>query len=181
MDNYIKEFPQEESVDFKQLFFKFYRYWYFFIITIFIALTIAFLFNKYTQPIYKVGTTVLIKDDKSSFDPQALLGLGNVKNAQVLENEIGVLKSRSLVTRAIQALNFNISYFEEDNFLTKEIYKDSPFTVVFDTAYPQPAGLRFNLIILPNNEFTCRPKANRYFYTITPKANKLKKLPKRLI
>ena len=109
MENYIKEINQEESVDFKQLFFKFYRYWYLFIITIFTALTIAFLFNKYTEPIYKVATTVMIKDDKSGFDPQAMLGLGNLRGAQNLENEIGVLKSRSLITRSIKALDFNIS------------------------------------------------------------------------
>jgi tyrosine-protein kinase Etk/Wzc len=65
----------EESIDFKTLFFKLYSYWYFFLITIFIALLIAFLFNKYTLPVYKVKTTVLIKDDKSRMDPQALLGI----------------------------------------------------------------------------------------------------------
>ena len=48
---------KEESVDYKALFFKFYRHWYFFVITIFIALVIAFLFNKYTKPIYEVSTT----------------------------------------------------------------------------------------------------------------------------
>lgn len=154
MDNYIKEMNQEESIDFKQLFFKFYRYWYFFIITIFIALIIAFLFNKYTEPIYKVSTTVMIKDDKSGFDPQAMLGLGSMKNAQRLENEIGVLKSRTLVTRAIKELNFDVSYFMEDNFITREMYMNAPFTVVFDTAIPQPTGIRFNMQILPNNKFS---------------------------
>ena len=58
---------QEEAVDYKALFFKFYRHWYFFVVTVFIALVIAFLFNKYTKPIYEVSTTVLI-EDKSSTD-----------------------------------------------------------------------------------------------------------------
>lgn len=153
MENYIKELEQEETIDFKQLFYKFYKYWYLFIITIFTALTLAFLFNKYTEPIYKVGTTVMIKDDKSGFDPQMMLGLGSMKGAQNLENEIGVLKSRSLVTRAIRALNFNVSYYLEDNFVTRELYLKSPFSVVFDTAFPQPTGLRYQLTILPNNKF----------------------------
>ncbi|HRW97617.1 MAG TPA: Wzz/FepE/Etk N-terminal domain-containing protein, partial [Bacteroidales bacterium] len=64
---------QEESIDLKALFFKFFRYWYFFALTIFVALVIAFLFNKYTKPVFQVKTTVLIKDDRSSPD---LLGFG---------------------------------------------------------------------------------------------------------
>ena len=153
MENYINELEQEETIDFKQLFFKFYKYWYLFIITIFTALTLAFLFNKYTEPIYKVATTVMIKDDKSGFDPQMMLGLGSMKGAQNLENEIGVLKSRSLVTRTILALDFNVSYYLEDNFVTRELYTKSPFTIVFDTAYPQPTGLKFQLTLLSGNKF----------------------------
>jgi uncharacterized protein involved in exopolysaccharide biosynthesis len=163
VENYIKEMNQEESIDFKQLFFKFYRYWYFFIITIFIAMIIAFLFNKYTEPVYKVSTTVMVKDDKTGFDPQALLGLGNLKSNQNLNNEIGVLKSRSLVNRAIRALDFRVSYFLEDNFVTRELYTQSPFTVVFDTAFPQPAGLRFNLKILPENQYSLSTEGEAAF------------------
>ncbi len=163
MENYIKEMNQEESIDFKQLFFKFYRYWYFFIITIFIAMIIAFLFNKYTEPVYKVSTTVMVKDDKTGFDPQALLGLGNLKSNQNLNNEIGVLKSRSLVNRAIRALDCRVSYFLEDNFVTRELYTQSPFTVVFDTAFPQPAGLRFNLKILPENQYSLSTEGEAAF------------------
>ncbi|HOI88784.1 MAG TPA: Wzz/FepE/Etk N-terminal domain-containing protein, partial [Lentimicrobium sp.] len=154
MENYINEINQEESIDFKQLFFKFYRYWYFFVITVFIALVVAFLFNKYTAPVYKVGTTVLVRNEKSGIDPQALLGLGTLKSNQNLENEIGVLKSRSLVNRAIKSLDFKVSYYMEDNFITRELYTDSPFTVVFDTANPQPVHLQFNLRILPGNQFS---------------------------
>ena len=69
----IHNLKQEESVDLKMLFIKFFRYWYFFALTIFVALVIAFLFNKYTKPVYEVKTTVLVKDDRSSKD---LIGIG---------------------------------------------------------------------------------------------------------
>ncbi|MCB0805588.1 MAG: hypothetical protein KDC05_07290, partial [Bacteroidales bacterium] len=82
MENTIQNIPQqpqpqqEEAFDYKALFFKLYRYWYFFVLTIFIALLIAFLFNKYTKAVYEVSTTVLIKDDRSAPDAQALMGFG---------------------------------------------------------------------------------------------------------
>jgi len=39
---------QEESVDFKVLIFKFAKHWYLFVLTVFVAIVVAFLFNNYT-------------------------------------------------------------------------------------------------------------------------------------
>ncbi|MGE5316882.1 MAG: GumC family protein, partial [Chloroflexota bacterium] len=167
MENYNQEI-NEEVVDLKQIFFKFFRFWYLFVIAVALSLTVAYLFNKYTKPIYKVGTTILVKDEKSALDAQTLLGLGNIKNAQSIENEIGILKSRSLITRAIRSLNFDISYFSEENFIARELYDETPFTVIFDTANPQPAGLRFYISIKNNREYTLSSegeKASSYYYT----------------
>ena len=143
----------EESIDFKVLFFKLYSYWYFFLITIFIALLIAFLFNKYTPSVYKVKTTILIKDDKTRMDPQALLGISIMSSTQNLQNEIGILRSYALSNRAIKALNINVSYYIEENFISRELYHESPFLVVPDISNLQPANLKFLVSVLSNNEF----------------------------
>jgi tyrosine-protein kinase Etk/Wzc len=146
-DNF-QELQQEESIDLKALFFKFYHYWYFFAITVFITLIIAFLVNKYTKPIYKVTTTVLIEDDKSAMDPQSLIGFGLSNNQQNLENEIGILKSYSLSFATVKSLDFNVSYFLEDNFIRRELYPDSPFEVILDASHPQAVGLDIQVSIL---------------------------------
>ena len=95
-DNNPQDFQQEQqqSVDYKVLLFKFYRYWYFFAITVFIALIIAFIFNKYTSPVYEVKTSILIKDkSENKLSAQSIMGLGGLNNMQNLQNEIGVLSS----------------------------------------------------------------------------------------
>lgn len=141
---------QEESIDIKLLFIKFFRYWYFFALTIFVALVIAFLFNKYTKPVYEVKTTVLIKDDKAG---QNLIGLGIVNNQQNLQNEMGVINSYAMASRTIDNLNFEVSYFKEDNFITSELYKTSPFEVIMDTAHVQPTNVKFSISILSNSAY----------------------------
>nr|MBC8488976.1 hypothetical protein [Bacteroidota bacterium] len=151
---------QEESYDYKALFFKLYRYWYFFILTIFIALLIAFLFNKYTKSVYEVDTTVLVKEDNSAPDAQALLGFGFRGNQQNVVNEIWKLKSYTLVNQAVRELNMELSYFKEDNFITSELYKDSPFKVVFDTLHLQPVNVKFKLSILSNKNYTLEAEGN---------------------
>ncbi len=88
IQNIPQQEQQEETFDYKALFFKLYRYWYFFVLTVFIALLIAFLFNKYTKSVYDVSTTVLISDDKSSMDAQSLMGFGFNNNMQNIQKEI---------------------------------------------------------------------------------------------
>ena len=158
MDNQIpnyNEMQQEQSVDIKALYFKFLSYWYLFFITIVMVMLIAFLFNKYTKPVYKVKSTVLISEDKGGLnDAQSLLGFGNITNTQKLQNQIGILKSRSLVSRTVKSLNLNYSCFLEDNFITSEVYNESPFNVIIDTSHLQPVGnVKFYVTILSEKEY----------------------------
>jgi len=149
------EMQMEQSVDIKALFFKFLSYWYLFFITIMLAMLTAFLFNKYTEPVYKIKTTVLITEDRNGLNgAQSLLGFGNVTNTQKLQNQIGILRSRSLVARTLKSLNFNVSIYNEDNFIKTEVYKTAPFDVFVDTSHLQPIGnIKFYITILSTTQY----------------------------
>jgi len=111
--NNFNDFNQEEeTIDIKALFIKLINNWYLFAITVLIALVVAFLFNKYTTPVYKVETTVLVQDEKGALSAQDLIGL-------------------------IKALDFEVSYFSENNFISRELYKKAPFKIIFDKSHPQ--------------------------------------------
>ena len=146
---------KDQSVDYKALFYKVLSNWYLFVIAILVSLALAFLFNKFTKSVYKVQTTMVIKGDRRNMiDPQEMLGLGPSDNTQDLQTEIGILKSRYLISRTIQKLSFYVSYYRQDNFLLNEIYKTCPFTVEFDSTHKQPvSNLKFNITILSKKEF----------------------------
>jgi hypothetical protein len=152
---YNQSQEQEGTVDYIALLYKLLSYWYLFFITIVLVMLIAFLFNKYTKPMYKVKSTVLISEEKGGMnDMQSLIGFGNITNTQKLQNQIGILKSRSLVARTVKSLNFSVSNFKEDNFITTELYNESPFKVTIDTSRLQPVGnLNFYVTILSDNEY----------------------------
>jgi len=142
----------EESFDYKALVFKVLRYWYFIVLSVFIALLIAFLFNKYTKPIYETDTTILIESDRSSMNSQELMGFGFSNNTQNIQNEIGRLQSFSLVFEAVKNMDVAVSYFVEDNFITKELYRDNPFVIVFDSSHAQPLNIKFKANVINTNE-----------------------------
>ena len=118
----------------------------------FVQLPIAFLFNKYTSPVYLVNTTVLL-NLKNLLIASALLGIGFSNNQQNIENEIGSLTSFGLIYRAITDLGFEVSYFVEKGLVRSELYKNAPFEVVWDSTVPQSTGLVYTVKFISNKEY----------------------------
>ena len=146
--------PQEESIDIKAIFMKMAKYWYLYALTIFVAVTVAFLFNKYTNPVFEVSTPLFVESEKDApMNPGAMIGLGMMSTANNVENEIGKFSSFSLTYRTVKSLDFEVSYFVNEGLISRELYKKSPFEVVFDTAVPQAVGLKYTLKFINKNEF----------------------------
>ncbi len=144
---------QENSIDLKVYLFKFLRYWYFFVISVLIALLVAWLVNRYTKPLYSVSTTVLLEQQSSPLDI-SYDWWGWYPDLKMIENEKGVLLSHSLIQRVSKVLTFEVSYFGVGRILTSELYDNSPFTVVFDTLSVQPCNVRFNITLNSNLIYT---------------------------
>ncbi len=81
-------------------------------------------------------------------------GLGLSNNQQNVENEIGILTSFSLSYRAIQDLDFEISYFVDEGLISKELYRSAPFEVIMDTSEAQAVGLKYEVDILSKSEYS---------------------------
>jgi len=129
--------------------FKFYRYWYFFAVTDSLRSSSRLSLTNITKSIYELKTTVLIKDkSENKLNPQDLLGMGLLNNQQNLQNEIGILTSYTMSYRAVTKIGLKVTYNVEDNFVTKELYKDCPYKVIMDTAFPQPINLWFKISLL---------------------------------
>ena len=168
----------EETIDIKSLILRFTSYWYYFILSIVIFLFMAFLYNRYTRPIYSVSSTIEIRDDSNS-----QLGVENIIEGMEmfsvktnLENEKAVLKSFSLAERTIKELGIGVSYFLHGRVQTVNLYKRSPFIVKFDSTHLQLAGVDFFITPIDENSFQinfeCKDQ-NTYDIYRNKKNNKL--------
>src|SRR5690606_31405615 len=61
------------------------------------------------------------------------LGLTGSLSPSGFENEIQILKSKSLTERVVRELNLNIRYFKEGNIINSELYGDIPIRVTILT------------------------------------------------
>ena len=145
----------EETIDIKAVLKKFSGHWYYFILSIIICLFIAFLYNRYTDKIYKVSTDILIRDDNNS-----QLGVENIMEGMELfsgktnlENEEAVLKSYTLASRTIKKLNIQLSYFMHGNVQKIYLYDQTPFIIKFDSSHCQLPESEFFIELIDNNKF----------------------------
>jgi tyrosine-protein kinase Etk/Wzc len=135
---------QNETKDLKRVFFQYARYWYIFLISAVISLVVAFCYLRYyAVPQYSVYSTLLIKDDKNGkglSNADAFGDLEAFKSTKNIDNEIEVIKSKSLMTRVITELGLFTSYYVKGRVRDIELYGNSVPIKVFisklDSAAP---------------------------------------------
>lgn len=135
--------PVREQSDFslKNFLLNYLRYWYLFAISILLGFFIAKYYNWYATPVYAVTAKLLVKDDTGG--QERLLKQIDVEGADKnIENEIEIFRSHNLLAKALDQLDFDVSYFLIGNVKVSEVYTDCPFRVTIDKlefgAYYQP-------------------------------------------
>lgn len=137
-NNIFLEDKEKESFNIYQIIFKYLVYWPWFVISIIICFICAFVFYKYSVPVYNISSAVLIKEqDQRSMSMTsangaiaALQDLGGFSMTSNFDNEVEVLKSRTLITKVITDLNLYISTAQKRFFgYSIPLYKTSPIDV----------------------------------------------------
>ena len=151
---------KEENIDVKELLFKYLIHWPWFVGAVVACLIAAWIYFYMSTPVYNISATVLIKDDKKGGSAGMLSGLeslgldGMISPSQNIDNEIEVLRSKTIVKEVVENLGLYISYTDEDEFPSKNMYKTSPVQV---SLTPQEADLLEEPMIV---EMTLQPQGS---------------------
>ena len=157
--NEAKE-SKEENIDVKELLFKYLIHWPWFVGAVVACLIAAWVYLYISTPVYNISATVLIKDDKKGGSAGMLSGLeslgldGMISSSQNIDNEIEVLRSKTIVKEVVEDLGLYISYADKDEFPSKNLYKTSPVQV---SLTPQEADLLEKPMIV---EMTLQPQGS---------------------
>jgi tyrosine-protein kinase Etk/Wzc len=162
-NNHPNDDSAEEVVDLRKFFFKMLSHWYYFVATIAVALVLAYLYNKFTLPVYRTTSTLLIEEDKKSGLPgtdQLLQGFGLNPGMQNLDNQILILSSWSLIGRTLDSLHLDVEYYYNGHLNQSPLYPDYPITVVPDERMPR--DIEFMLKYGEGNKFTVETESYIY-------------------
>ena len=131
-DLYLEE--KEEKTDFKAVLFKYTIHWPWFVACILLCMAGAWLYLRYTPPVYNISASVIIKDNdknsKASSGMADLEDLGFYSSINNFDNEVEILKSRTLIKKVVSHLNLYINIAQKQPFgYDIPLYKDTPFDV----------------------------------------------------
>ena len=147
----------EEQVNIQELLFRYLIHWPWFVVSIIICIACAWGYLRLTTPIYNISATVLIKDEKKgggasmSSDLEKMGLEGFVSSSSNVDNEIEVLRSKSLAREVVNNLGLFVTYMDEDEFPSKELYRTSPVLVslTHQEADKLPGRMEINMILQP--------------------------------
>ena len=67
MENTENIYFEEENIDIKKFLLRILKNWYWFAISLFITITVAYLINRYSEPIYSINSTIVVRDDSNDW------------------------------------------------------------------------------------------------------------------
>lgn len=126
------EDEETSGFDYKTFLIKLLMYWPWIADCVIVALVGAFFYLKTQTPLYTVSSSVLIKNEssKSGNNGASLADLGFVTSStQNFDNELEILRSRTLLKKVVTGLDLYIDYTLPGSFRPTELYKQSPVKV----------------------------------------------------
>jgi capsular exopolysaccharide synthesis family protein len=152
------------KISVKDFIMRYLRYLPLFIISISIALIIAYVYLRYTTPLYSARATMLIKTDKSSpkmggeFDEVYFSGgRGN------LNSEIEILRSLNLAKRVAASLGLQKKYYVKGNIKTTLNYPAGPLSLEVVNLVNPSQSASFDVNIVSDREFTLGKEGERKY------------------
>ncbi|MBW8523179.1 polysaccharide biosynthesis tyrosine autokinase [Chryseobacterium chendengshani] len=149
-----QDFLKEDSL--KEIIQPYLKKWFWFLISVFIAVAIGVLVIKKTVPVYEILTKILIKDAKKSgngaADIAAMQGLSGLSgmSSNTVENEMEVLSSKKILAEVVGDLPLQCAIYSPDRFHDTELYRaQSPIIiqVINEKPYTSLPKKKINILI----------------------------------
>ena len=110
-------------------------YWPLFIICFLLSVGAAFLYLRYTIPQYEASAKIIIKDERKGYDDSKMMeSLDLINTKKIIENEVEVLQSRTLMTTVAKKLHLYAPIVEVGKVKTISAYTISP--VMIEVLHP---------------------------------------------
>ncbi|MDH3697405.1 MAG: AAA family ATPase [Flavobacteriaceae bacterium] len=158
---------EQQEVNLKSFLRKVYQNKKLYFLSVGSALTIAFIYFAFATAKYEVSTSILIDPSGSnrvlSESESVDGGVGLIEVEKNLFNEIGIIKSFSLISQTVQKYGLDINYYAGEWPSKKEYFEYFPFEVTLDRSHAQLYGFPFEIKILSNFKYLLTLEADNFY------------------
>ena len=122
---------EKEDNMMQQFVSKYVPYWPLFFLVTPLALLSAFIYLRYTTPMYEANATIIIKDDKKGNEESKLVeSLDQISSKKIVENEIEIIQSRKLMENVVRTLGLYAPVYKKGDVHDVLAYTESPISII---------------------------------------------------
>ena len=125
----------EEEFNLYEILFKYLAYWPWFVISVIVCVCCTLVYLRYCTPVYSTSAKILIKEQdnyrsKSSTPLSDVMELATINLTSLFDNELEILKSKSLIKKAVCDLGLYITHSQRRTLgYDPQYYKNPPVQV----------------------------------------------------
>ena len=146
------------SINAKEILLKYLHYSWLFAVAVGLALTLAWLYMRYTKPVYSVSSTLLIRNDNqnrgsgnSGMNSQDMFSdIALFQSNTNKQNEILILSSRTMMERVVKSLGLQEAFAAVGNVKTTDIYPEQPFELEIISLADSSSSFSFEIHFSPD-------------------------------
>lgn len=149
----IQENEEKSSFDFATIYTALILNWKWFVLSLIICMGAAHIYLRYATPIYQSAAKLLIKDDEDSGmrrggnSIMSATNLGIISNSNGIDNEMEILKSRTLAQQTVYDLKLYVNYRHEGKLKDHVLYGDQEVNIDMDMEHLKKLNAPMNLKI----------------------------------
>ncbi|MGJ5643156.1 GumC family protein [Formosa sp. S-31] len=160
----------DNNLNLNDILHRYVSQWKFFALSVFLCLSLAFIYLRYSTNQYKSSAIIKIKEDQQTNKLPEISGFQNfgmfAGDFGQVQDELEILKSKTLIEQVVKDLKLNISYFVQGRIKDKENYIDPPLSLTLfkNDSIINKVDTTFYVNILSPSEFKITNKPS----TISP-------------
>jgi tyrosine-protein kinase Etk/Wzc len=159
----VKEERDDNMI--QQFVSKYVPYWPLFLLSLVIAIAVAYTYLRYTTPVYEATATIIIKDDKKGNEESKLVeSLDQISSKKIVENEVEVIQSRKLMENVVKSLRLYAPVYEKGDLHDVLAYTKSPISIL--SVYPDSLKFAEKIMFEYDNNAGQIVINNKYKYSL---------------
>ena len=180
---------ENNSQNLRAILFRYLRNWPWFIFSAGLAVIGAYIYLLFQPPIYRIQASLLVKDEKKGINQDNLLKEFDIfAPKKVVENEIEILRSYTLMDKVASHLQLNVGYSKETMFGNREIFEESPVRLIIEEpksaiykqelelTFPSASSVKINDQTYPLNQSITTPYGRLRIFTKKTVSNATEKV-----
>lgn len=178
---------ENDEFDFRGLLFKYFHHWRWFLLSLIAFLLLAFFYIRFKNPIYKIEGKLLIKSSNNNHGAANSAATGELQDFDVLssekviDNEIEIIKTKSLLERTIRSLNLQVNLYMKDGLQQKDLYGKAPVKIELVRTVDESFADYIELELVSQKEFKIDNVSYQYNKVISTPYGSLVVQPTRYI